>query len=125
VAERVPSAVGQQEQDLGDGRSASVVTGGGRERLRRIEEGLLHLYARKDMSEAQRKVLLDAVNHIAWDDAIHIAAPWNEAVSLCGEWFRNLAPFQGGRPDGVSGCWTCLQTAEWFDKNLAKGTTNV
>jgi hypothetical protein len=54
-----------------------------------------------------------------WDDALHIAAPWDRRVSLCGNWGRNLCELGGTRPDGLQGCWTCLQTAEWLDAHLA------
>ena len=51
------------------------------------------------------------------DDAIHIAAPWETRSSLCGQWNRrNLATLGEARPDGGSGCWTCLMAAGWIDK---------
>lgn len=86
-----------------------------RERHKRLESGLLQLYRRKDMSEAQREVLLDAVNEVAWDDAIHVAAPWDIRVSLCGSWDRNLVSLGDPIPGGFAGCWTCMQAADWFD----------
>jgi hypothetical protein len=95
-----------------------------RERLAiydRLENGLHHLYRRKDMSAESREVLIDALNRIAWDDAVHIAAPWEPRSSLCGSWDRNLVTLDDPRPDGMAGCWTCLMAAEWFDKNAASG----
>ena len=78
------------------------------------ERVLYHLYSRKDMSAEQRDVLLAALNRMSWDDAIHIAAPWEPRSSLCGNWDRNLVTLEDDRPDGISGCWTCLRAADWF-----------
>jgi hypothetical protein len=46
-----------------------------------------------------------------WDDAIHIATPGEPLRSLCGKMGRNLADLPD-RPDGGSGCWTCLTKAD-------------
>ena len=51
-----------------------------------------------------------------WDDAIHVAAPWETRESLCGSWGRNLVALDEKLPDGFSGCWTCLMAAEWISK---------
>jgi hypothetical protein len=66
-----------------------------------------------------REALIDLGNAVAWDDAIHIAAPWEKRSSLCGNWNRNLVTLDEPRPDGVAGCWTCLMAADWFDAELA------
>ena len=92
---------------------------GGSDRDERLTNGLLALYRRKDMSEAQRTVLLDAASALAWDDAIHIAAPWEPRSSLCGNWNRNLVALSDPRPNGWEGCWTCLMAAEWFEQQSA------
>lgn len=52
---------------------------------------LYRLYKRGDISDEQKEVLVDMMNLVAWDDAIHIAAPWESRSSLCGQWGRNLA----------------------------------
>jgi hypothetical protein len=88
----------------------------GSDRDERLTNGLLALHRRKDMSEVQRAVLLDAANALAWDDAIHIAAPWEPRSSLCGNWNRNLVSLGDPRPNGVAGCWTCLMAATWLDQ---------
>jgi hypothetical protein len=67
-----------------------------------------------------REALIDLANFTAWDDAIHIAAPWEPRSSLCGNWNRNLVALDAGRPDGMAGCWTCLTAADWFDAHLPK-----
>lgn len=95
--------------------SDSVVEG--RERLWRLEADLLKLYGRDDISASEKNVLLDAINHLMWDDAIHVAAPWEPRSSLCGNWFRNLVPLEGELPGGWSGCWTCIMAAEWMLAN--------
>lgn len=59
--------------------------------------------------------LLRAAGMVMWDDAIHIAAPWEPRASLCGNWDRNLVTLDEPRPDGMAGCWTCLIAADWFD----------
>lgn len=46
-----------------------------------------------------------------WDDAIHIATPDDPLRSLCGQIGRNLCDLPE-RPDGGSGCWTCLTRAD-------------
>lgn len=57
-----------------------------------------------------------------FDDALHIAAPWDARVSLCGQSDRaSVAPFEGERPDGGFGCWTCLQAARRIDVLVAGG----
>lgn len=53
----------------------------------------------------------------AWDDALHIAAPWERRSSLCGEWNRNLVDLEDERPDDPASCWTCLMAADWIDAN--------
>jgi hypothetical protein len=51
------------------------------------------------------------------DDAVHIAAPWDERVSLCGRWQRTLAPLHHlPRPNVWDGCWSCLQAAAWVGR---------
>lgn len=55
-----------------------------------------------------------------WDDAIHIASPDDPLRSLCGHYGRNLCDLPD-RPDGGSGCWTCLQRAD----ELAKASREV
>lgn len=47
----------------------------------------------------------------AWDDAIHIASADDPTRSLCGQYGRNLCDLPE-RPDGGSGCWTCLARAD-------------
>ncbi len=47
----------------------------------------------------------------AWDDAIHIASSDDPLRSLCGQFGRNLTDLPD-RPDGGSGCWTCLMKAD-------------
>lgn len=68
--------------------------------------------------------LYDAIGSIAmlasWDDAIHISAPWEPRSTLCGNWERNMRPLDGERPNGIEGCWTCLQAADWFDRQKEK-----
>lgn len=91
----------------------------GRERMHQIERGLLEIYGRPGMDGDDKEILQDAAKRLAWDDAIHIAAPWEPRASLCGLWFRNLVTLSEPRPDGVEGCWTCLMAAEWFDKQKA------
>lgn len=91
----------------------------GREQLDWLEANLLDMAA-KTTNPVHRVVLIEAANHVSWDDAIHIAAPWEKRSSLCGNWFRNLVALDEPRPDGVAGCWTCLLAAEWMDENLAK-----
>jgi hypothetical protein len=86
----------------------------------RLVDGLLHLYRRKDVSAESKEVLVDAMNECSWDDAIHIAAPWEPRSSLCGNWNRNLVSLDAKRPDGMSGCWTCLMAADWFDAQRDK-----
>jgi hypothetical protein len=63
------------------------------------------------ITEEEAMQLYD-ISEELWDDAIHIASPLDGHVSLCGARGRNLAPLAGERPDGLSGCWTCLQTAD-------------
>jgi hypothetical protein len=91
----------------------------GRARLDVMEATLVRLSRRKDIREADRQVLERAALDIAWDDAIHIAAPWEPRSSLCGQWFRNLASLDAPPPDSVSGCWTCLMAADWLRKARA------
>lgn len=86
----------------------------GRARLEVMQATLVRLSRRKDIREADRWVLERAAIDIAWDDAIHIAAPWEPRSSLCGQWFRNLATLDEPRPDGAEGCWTCLMAADWL-----------
>jgi hypothetical protein len=85
----------------------------------RLTTGLLALYRREGLTDDERDILLDAANALAWDDAVHIAAPWEPRASLCGCWNRNLVALEDERPDGMAGCWTCLKAGEWFDKHLA------
>lgn len=54
-------------------------------------------------------ILLQAASE--WDDAIHIASPTDPLQSLCGHFGRNLTDLPE-RPDGWSGCWTCLLKAD-------------
>jgi len=93
----------------------------GRHRLNLIEGRLLGLAGRLDISEIQRKTLLEAADMIAWDDAIHIAAPWERRAGLCGLWYRNLVPFDAERPNGIEGCWTCLLAADWLTNHSVGG----
>lgn len=93
----------------------------GRERMDQLEKGLLDLYSRAGMDGDDKAVLLDAANRVAWDDAIHIASPWESRSSLCGNWFRNLVTLGEPRPDSVAGCWTCLTAAKWLDQHAVKG----
>lgn len=65
-------------------------------------------------------LMLASLAEREWDDAIHIAAPWGEGVSVCGEWQRNLVPFTGPPPDGMEGCWQCLLIAEWINQHIAE-----
>ncbi len=65
--------------------------------------------------EALNRLAADA-RRAEWDDAIHIAAPWESRSSLCGNWNRNLVSLTDPTPDSASGCWTCLIAAEWLDK---------
>jgi hypothetical protein len=81
----------------------------------RLTKGLLQLHARGDMTEAQRDVLLDSANALAWDDALHIAAPWEPRSSLCGHWNRNLVVLGEAMPPGLSPCWTCMIAKQWFE----------
>jgi hypothetical protein len=63
---------------------------------------------------------LDLLEEREWDDAIHIAAPWEPRSTLCGNWNRNLVALKDPRPGGASGCWTCLIAAEWIDAATTK-----
>lgn len=76
-----------------------------------LTDGLLKIRARKDMSKAQREILLDAANALAWDDAIHVAAPWERRSSLCGKWNRNLVDLGDD-----------LRAAAWFDSQSKEAT---
>jgi hypothetical protein len=71
------------------------------------------------VSEDEAMLLWDASRGM-WDDAIHVAAPWEPRSSLCGNWGRNLVAIDEARPDGMAGCWTCLIAAEWIDKRVAE-----
>lgn len=82
---------------------------------------LLHLYRRKDVTDSQRESLGLAMNELDIDDAVHVMAPWDTRVTLCGGWWRNRVSLDEKRPDGMAGCWTCLMAAEWFDKNINGG----
>lgn len=62
------------------------------------------------MTEDERDVLYRQADQ-EWDDAIHIASPDDPLRSLCGQYGRNLCDLPE-RPDGGSGCWTCLQRAD-------------
>jgi hypothetical protein len=68
------------------------------------------------VSEDEEALLWSAVEE-TWDDAIHVAAPWEPHSSLCGGWGRNLVALDAERPDGMSGCWTCLMAAEWISSH--------
>jgi hypothetical protein len=81
----------------------------------RLEKELLRL-ASEAANADDKGTLFEAASDISWDDAVHIAAPWEPRSSLCGSWFRNLVTLADVRPDGVSGCWTCLMAADWMDK---------
>lgn len=59
----------------------------------------------------EERDLLYAQAEGEWDDAIHIASPDDPLRSLCGAYGRNLADLPD-RPDGSSGCWTCLTVAD-------------
>lgn len=91
----------------------------GRARMNHLEEVLLKLYRRRDLTEDQQSAVLAAITEVAWDDAIHIAAPWEERSSLCGRWHRNLVSLDAPRPDSVSGCWACIMAAEWLSGHVA------
>jgi hypothetical protein len=82
----------------------------------RLANGLLGLARRDGMDDNDQDVLIDAANLLSWDDAIHIAAPWDDRVTLCGNWRRNRQSLDEERPDGFGGCWSCLQAADWFDQ---------
>lgn len=62
------------------------------------------------ISEAERDLLYRQAEQ-EWDDAIHVASPDDPLRSLCGSYGRNLADLPD-RPDGASGCWTCLHQAD-------------
>jgi hypothetical protein len=53
------------------------------------------------------------------DDSIHLATPWEPRMALCGAWtplnMDRRDPTK--RPDGMSGCWTCLQADDWLRVN--------
>jgi hypothetical protein len=91
----------------------------------RLSNGLMRLWRRKDVSATDKEILLDATNTVMWDDAIHVAAPWDERTTLCGNWDRNRVALDAPRPGGMEGCWTCLLTAEWLDKNLVSGRADA
>ena len=55
----------------------------------------------------------------AWDDAIHIASADDPLRSLCGYFGRNLMDLPA-RPDGGSGCWSCLTKADELAEAEAK-----
>lgn len=59
-----------------------------------------------------------------WDDAIHIASPDDPLRSLCGLYGRNLDDLPE-RPDGMSGCWTCLIRAEELSPAAAREMVTV
>lgn len=67
---------------------------------------------------AAADTLLDAHNALAWDDAIHVEAPWAAGETLCGQSNRNLVPLVGQLPGGMEGCWSCLRAAGWLRENL-------
>lgn len=71
-------------------------------------------FRQQHLPEHRGRVIAD---HLTWDDAIHIAAPWETRSSLCGSWNRNLVTLDDPRPDGMSGCWTCLTASDWMDAN--------
>ena len=62
------------------------------------------------ISHAEIDLLYRQAEH-EWDDAIHIASLDDPLRSLCGQMGRNLCDLPD-RPDGGSGCWTCLQRAD-------------
>lgn len=62
------------------------------------------------LSEAESDLLIHQIES-EWDDAIHIASPDDPLRSLCGSYGRNLCDLPE-RPDGMSGCWGCLQRAD-------------
>lgn len=87
------------------------------DRLSRI---LLDVRKREGLNNEEKEALLDAANEVSWDDAIHIATPWEPRSSLCGNWERNLVTLDAPRPDGWGGCWTCLMAAEWLQNESGR-----
>ena len=76
---------------------------------------LVHRIVKSDLmfTEEETRSLWQAAEGL-WDDAIHVAAPWEKRSSLCGNWGRNLVSLDEKLPDGLSGCWTCIMAAEWI-----------
>jgi hypothetical protein len=80
------------------------------ERSERFSGLAYRLSVAGEITEEERD-LLYAQSEREWDDAIHIASPDDLLRSLCGQYGRNLCDLPE-RPDGGSGCWTCLQRAD-------------
>jgi hypothetical protein len=69
----------------------------------------------QELSESTA-VAVDVAEVDEMDDAVHIAAPWDRRISLCGQQNRmNLASLEGDWPNGWEGCWTCLMAAPYVD----------
>jgi hypothetical protein len=89
--------------------------------MAQLEKGLLDIHNRPGMDGDDKAILLDAAQMVAWDDAIHIAAPWEPRSSLCGNWFRNLITLDEPQVCPGNGCWTCWMAAEWLAKQKTVG----
>jgi len=54
------------------------------------------------------------------DDSIHVLAPGEHETTLCGKSLDEVANAcsmdTGYKPDGMSGCWTCLEkSTRWAE----------
>lgn len=93
--------------------------------MNRQEQIFAIAYRLHEEGREEESVLLYSFGEAEWDDAIHIASPWNGHMSLCGNKGRNLVPLDGERPGGVEGCWTCLQQVERLVRAGSVGRTHT
>lgn len=87
-------------------------------RSQALEDIAYRLSEAGQITEAERDLLYEQALS-TWDDAIHIASPDDPLRSLCGHYGRNLTDLPD-RPDGMSGCWTCLGEADKLSPQEAR-----